>query len=120
MATKPKSASTASESEKPAAEKKELREVLEKIEKAYGKGSVMRLGNQQQVAVETVKTGALSLDLALGGGIPCGRIVEIYGPESSGKTTLSLHIIAELQKAGQDRRLSSTPSTPWIRPTPKG
>ncbi|MYB39803.1 recombinase RecA [Candidatus Saccharibacteria bacterium] len=75
--------------------------VLEKIEKAYGKGSIMKLGSQQQVVAESIKTGALSLDLALGGGIPYGRIIEIYGPESSGKTTLSLHIIAEAQRAGK-------------------
>ena len=61
----------------------------------------MQLGNQQPVSAETIKTGALSLDLALGGGIPYGRIIEVYGPESSGKTTLTLHIIAELQKIGK-------------------
>ena len=84
-----------------ATRQKALQEVLEKVEKAYGKGSIMQLGNQWTVAAETIKTGALSLDLALGGGIPYGRIIEIYGPESSGKTTLSLHIIAELQKIGK-------------------
>lgn len=73
---------------------------LETIEKQFGKGSIMKLGESTGVSVETTPTGALSLDLALGGGIPKGRIIEIYGPESSGKTTLTLHAIAEIQKAG--------------------
>jgi recombination protein RecA len=73
---------------------------LEAIEKQFGKGSIMKLGESQRVAVETVPTGSLSLDIALGGGIPKGRIIEIYGPESSGKTTLTLHAIAEVQKRG--------------------
>lgn len=73
---------------------------LEQIEKQFGKGSIMRLGDAQKVEVETIPTGSLSLDLALGGGIPKGRVIEIYGPESSGKTTLTLHILAEVQKAG--------------------
>lgn len=73
---------------------------LETIEKQFGKGSIMKLGENQTVNVETTPTGSLSLDLALGGGIPRGRIVEIYGPESSGKTTLTLHAIAEVQKKG--------------------
>lgn len=73
---------------------------LETIEKQFGKGSIMKLGEAHKTAVETVPTGSLSLDLALGGGVPKGRIIEIYGPESSGKTTLSLHVIAEIQKAG--------------------
>lgn len=73
---------------------------LETIEKQFGKGSIMKLGEAKAVNVETVPTGALSLDLALGGGIPRGRVVEIYGPESSGKTTLTLHAIAEVQKRG--------------------
>jgi len=73
---------------------------LETIEKQFGKGSIMKLGEAHAVNVETTPTGSLSLDLALGGGIPRGRIIEIYGPESSGKTTLSLHAIAEVQKAG--------------------
>lgn len=72
------------------------------IEKQFGKGSIMRLGSKERVAVDVIPTGALSLDLALGiGGIPKGRIVEIYGPESSGKTTLSIHILAEAQKRGE-------------------
>jgi recombination protein RecA len=72
------------------------------IEKQFGKGSIMRLGSDYQMpAIETISTGALSLDLALGiGGVPKGRIIEIFGPESSGKTTLALHIIAEVQKKG--------------------
>src|SRR5579884_3036761 len=73
---------------------------LETIEKQFGKGAIMKLGEAHATAVETTSTGALSLDLALGGGIPRGRVVEIYGPESSGKTTLTLHAIAEVQKAG--------------------
>ncbi len=73
---------------------------LETIEKQFGKGSIMKLGERQDVEVECIPTGALSLDLALGGGIPKGRIIEVYGPESSGKTTLTLHAIAEIQKQG--------------------
>ncbi len=73
---------------------------LESIEKQFGKGSIMKLGEAHKVHVETIPTGALSLDLALGGGIPKGRVVEIYGPESSGKTTLTLHAIAEVQRQG--------------------
>ncbi len=74
--------------------------VLNQIEKNFGKGAIMRLGDATKMKVETVSTGALTLDLALGGGLPKGRIVEIYGPESSGKTTLTLHAIAEVQKTG--------------------
>src|SRR5262245_7574241 len=71
------------------------------IEKAYGKGAIMRLGAQEATPIEVIPSGALSLDLALGvGGYPKGRIIEVYGPESSGKTTLTLHAIAEVQKAG--------------------
>jgi len=73
---------------------------LSQIEKDFGKGSIMRLGEAEKISIETVSTGSLSLDLALGGGVPRGRIVEIFGPESSGKTTLSLHVIAEAQRAG--------------------
>jgi len=80
--------------------KKAIDLALSQIEKSYGKGSIMKLGEAKKVAIETIPTGSLSLDMALGGGIPRGRIVEIYGPESSGKTTLSLHVIAEAQKAG--------------------
>lgn len=74
---------------------------VSKIEKEYGKGAVMKLGDKQVIEVETISTGSLGLDIALGiGGFPKGRIVEIYGPESSGKTTLAIHAIAECQKAG--------------------
>ena len=74
---------------------------LAQIEKQFGKGAVMRLGQNEAMHVEAIPTGSLSLDLALGiGGLPRGRIVEIYGPESSGKTTLALHCIAEGQKNG--------------------
>ena len=81
---------------------KALDAALSQIERAFGKGSIMRLGkNQQTVEIETVSTGSLGLDIALGvGGLPRGRVVEIYGPESSGKTTLTLHVIAEAQKNG--------------------
>lgn len=73
---------------------------LDQIEKQFGKGSIMKLGESYNAQVECTPTGSISLDMALGGGIPRGRIVEIYGPESSGKTTLTLHAIAEMQKAG--------------------
>ncbi len=81
---------------------KALEAALGQIERAFGKGSIMKLGkNEQVVEIETVSTGSLGLDIALGiGGLPKGRIVEIYGPESSGKTTMTLHTIAEAQKAG--------------------
>ena len=81
---------------------KALEAALGQIERSYGKGSIMKLGqNDQAVDIESVSTGSLGLDIALGiGGLPRGRIVEIYGPESSGKTTLALHVIAEAQKAG--------------------
>lgn len=77
-----------------------LGQAVENIEKQFGKGTIMRLGEAVQQNVETFPTGSISLDLALGGGIPKGRIIEIYGPESSGKTTLTLHAIAEVQKRG--------------------
>lgn len=81
---------------------KALDAAIAKLEKDFGKGTVMKLGDPKaQVAVETIPTGSLSLDLALGvGGVPRGRVVEIYGPESSGKTTVALHMIAEVQKRG--------------------
>lgn len=80
---------------------KVLKLAIDKIEKDYGKGSVMMLGDKQQTAVDTISTGSLGLDVALGvGGFPRGRIIEIYGPESSGKTTIAIHTIAEAQKKG--------------------
>lgn len=79
---------------------KALNMVLNQIERSFGKGTIMRLGDATRMKVETIPTGALTLDLALGGGLPKGRVIEIYGPESSGKTTLALHAIAEVQKQG--------------------
>ena len=79
---------------------KALNLVLGQIERNFGKGSIMRLGDASKMRVETISTGALTLDLALGGGYPKGRVVEVYGPESSGKTTLTLHAIAEVQRNG--------------------
>ncbi len=81
--------------------KKALDTALSQIEKSFGQGSIMKLGAQESLNVEAISTGSLGLDIALGvGGVPKGRIIEIYGPESSGKTTLTLHIIAEAQKKG--------------------
>lgn len=78
-----------------------LEAALSQIERQFGKGSIMKLGDSNITAVETIPTGSLALDLALGvGGMPRGRVVEIYGPESSGKTTVALHIVAQAQKAG--------------------
>ena len=80
---------------------KALDAALSQIERAFGKGSIMRLGQTEKLDIETVSTGSLGLDIALGiGGLPKGRIVEVYGPESSGKTTLALHTVAEAQKSG--------------------
>ena len=80
---------------------KSLEAAISQIDQNFGKGSVMRLGQQQALDIEAVSTGSLSLDLALGiGGLPKGRIIEVYGPESSGKTTLALQVVAEAQKAG--------------------
>ena len=80
---------------------KALETALAQIEKNHGKGSIMRLGDRPTVSIDSISTGSISIDLALGiGGVPRGRIIEVYGPESSGKTTLALHIIAEAQKAG--------------------
>ncbi len=83
-----------------AEKQKALDLVLGQIEKSHGKGAIMKLGAATGMKVETISTGALTLDLALGGGLPKGRVIEIYGPESSGKTTLALHAIAEIQKHG--------------------
>ena len=80
---------------------KALDAALAQIDKAFGKGSAMRLGSKETMQVEVIPTGSLGLDIALGvGGLPRGRVIEIYGPESSGKTTLALHVIAEAQRGG--------------------
>ena len=98
MATK----KTAYEAPTPASDKKKaLQTALSQIEKNFGKGTVMRLGDRPELNIEAIPTGSIALDAALGiGGVPKGRIIEIYGPESSGKTTLALHILAEAQKMG--------------------
>ena len=98
MATK----KTMVEAASPASDKKKaLETAMAQIERTYGKGSIMRLGENTGIVVDSIPTGSLSLDIALGiGGVPKGRIIEIYGPESSGKTTLALHIVAEAQKRG--------------------
>ena len=98
MATK----KTAYDAPAPATDKKKaLQTALAQIEKNFGKGTVMRLGDKPEMSVDAIPTGSLALDAALGiGGVPKGRIIEIYGPESSGKTTLALHILAEAQKMG--------------------
>ncbi len=101
MSDAKKNVSSASSAEREELRKDALSRVVQQIEKSFGKGAIMYLSEQQSATVEGVSTGCLSLDLALGGvGIPRGRIVEIFGPESSGKTTLTLHIIAEAQRAG--------------------
>lgn len=98
MAVKEKEIQTPSNSDE---RSKALKLAIEKIEKDFGKGSIMKLGDKAAVNVEAIPTGALALDVALGiGGVPRGRIIEIYGPESSGKTTLAQHIVAECQKKG--------------------
>ena len=85
----------------PGAKKDALATALAQIEKQFGKGAVMKLGDNASMQVDAISTGSLGLDLALGvGGVPRGRIIEVYGPESSGKTTLALHILAEAQKQG--------------------
>lgn len=97
---KDKAAKNVQEDTQTTGKAKALGLALESIEKQFGKGSIMKLGERTDVDVETIPTGALSLDIALGGGVPKGRVIEIYGPESSGKTTLTLHVIAEIQKQG--------------------
>ena len=90
---------------------KALETALQQLEKQFGKGTVMRLGENAAMQVEAISTGSLSLDVALGiGGVPRGRIIEVYGPESSGKTTLALHVVASAQKQGGEaafRRLET-------------
>ncbi len=103
MAESKKSAVKTDAASNKEAKKKALEAALQKIEKDFGKGAVMRLGENVGMNVDSVPTGSLTLDLALGiGGLPRGRIVEIYGPEASGKTTLALHAVAETQKLGGD------------------
>ncbi len=94
---------------------------LGQIERAFGKGSIMKLGSREAVMdVDVVSTGSLGLDIALGiGGLPRGRVVEIYGPESSGKTTLALHVIAQGRRKAAAPALLSTRSTRSTRPMPK-
>ena len=99
--------------------KKALQSAIAHLEKVYGKGTVMRLGSNTHMQVDAIPTGSISLDMALGiGGVPRGRIVELYGPESSGKTTVALHIIAEAQKKAERLPLL-TWNTPWIRSMPR-
>ena len=101
MAGKNKTAKSAIKEITPDSKEKALATAVDQIEKQYGKGAIMRLGENAAMNVEHIRTGSIALDMALGiGGIPRGRIVEIYGPESSGKTTLALHCVAEAQKAG--------------------
>ncbi len=95
MAANPKDQNTSAE------RLKALQLTVDKLEKVYGKGTIMKLGDERVIAVDSVSSGSLGLDIALGiGGLPRGRVVEIYGPESSGKTTLAIHVIAEAQKKG--------------------
>ena len=102
---------------------KALAAALSQIERQFGKGSMMRLGDTDRVAIPAISTGSLGLDVALGiGGLPRGRVVEIYGPESSGKTTLTLQVIAEAQKAGgscafidAEHALDPIYAEPWCR-----
>ena len=97
---------------------KALDAAVGQIERAFGKGSIMRLGQREVMQVESISTGSIGLDIALGiGGVPKGRIMEVYGPESSGKTTLALHIVAEAQKVGWHVCFRSMLSMRWIRST---
>ena len=101
MAEKKTASKAAAKNDKLTEKQKALQTALEAIEKTYGKGAVMKLGDATAMNVETISTGSISLDIALGiGGVPRGRIVEIFGPESSGKTTVALHVVAEAQKNG--------------------
>ena len=93
----------ATQKTEPGAKKDALATALAQIEKQFGKGAIMKLGDNTAMQVDAISTGSLGLDLALGvGGVPRGRIIEVFGPESSGKTTLALHILAEAQKKGGD------------------
>ena len=100
MSPSSKSAKDSTKEKDISPKEKALQNTLSLIERNFGKGAIMRLGDATRMRVETVPSGAMTLDLALGGGLPKGRVIEIYGPESSGKTTLALHAIAEVQKAG--------------------
>ena len=94
---------------------KALEAAISQIDQNYGKGSVMRLGQQEALDIEAISTGSLSLDLALGiGGLPKGRIIEVYGPESSGKTTLALQVVAEAQKQGGIASMSNASCWPSL------
>ncbi|HLC75762.1 MAG TPA: recombinase RecA [Candidatus Peribacterales bacterium] len=97
------SSSTLMDKKSPSSGKKNasvIQNALDEIEKQYGKGAIMKMGDTELIEIERFSSGALSLDLALGGGVPKGRIIEIFGPESSGKTTLALHMVSEIQKLG--------------------
>ena len=99
---------------------KAIETALSQLDKQFGKGSVMRLGAKEAVGpIAVISTGSISFDNALGvGGVPRGRVIEIFGPESSGKTTITLQIIAEAQRRQAALRRSLTPSTPWTLPMP--
>ena len=100
-ATVKKSANTDISERTPEEKKKALETAISQIEKNFGKGTIIKMGENPKMNVSAVSTGSISLDMALGvGGLPRGRIIEVYGPESSGKTTLTLHAIAEVQKKG--------------------
>ena len=100
--------------------KKALETAISQIEKNFGKGTVMRLGDRPEMNVEAIPTGSLALDAALGiGGVPKGRIIEIYGPESSGKTTLALHIVAQAQKRGGEVAFVDAEHPQYNRRNPK-
>jgi len=98
--TEDKAKDKAKDAAKNAAKNDAIELALSQIEKNFGKGAIMKMGEATHTTIETISTGSLTLDLALGGGVPRGRVVEIFGPESSGKTTLTLHIVAEAQKTG--------------------
>ncbi len=102
MAQTKKKSTTKEKSKESSGKNKAIDIAVQQIEKQFGKGSIMKFGSKEKIDVDVIPTGALSLDIALGiGGIPKGRVVEIYGPESSGKTTLAMHILAEAQKKGE-------------------
>jgi recombination protein RecA len=98
---------TASHTKEQQARSEALSGVVHQIERSYGKGSILKLGQTSSINVETFPSGSVTLDMAMGGGYPRGRVIEIYGPESSGKTTLALHAVAEMQRQG------GTPCARW-------